>query len=329
MHFARRQSGIALITVLLVFALVTVIAAEVMSRNYRDIHRSARLIDDQQAYQFALSGEQYARQILYRDYIQQRQRGSKADSLEDNWALNFKPFKIEEGEMTISISDDQALFNINNLVTGSGVADPTAAREFRRLLQKLEITTDYTDRIIDWIDTDHRPAGDGAEDSAYDQGYLPANRPMADKTELRLIVGMTVADYLKLAPYVVALPKRVGAQRFDQTKYNINTVGATLLQAISSVSALEAQDVADRQRQGGYDRLDEWLASPQGAALKTISTRLAVGTEFFKVVVKVKYRGRISIITTHLYRDAGTGSLTVIERQIGIGNIPANSTVRS
>ena len=73
MASGSRQRGIALITVLLVFALAAIIASDVASRIYRDIRKTSNLINSKQAYHYALAGEQFARQILFRDYRDEKE----------------------------------------------------------------------------------------------------------------------------------------------------------------------------------------------------------------------------------------------------------------
>ena len=319
MTHRSRESGVALISVLLVFAIAAIIAGEVMFRSYLDIRKTTNFINSKQAYYFALSGEQYARQILRRDFEEEKKRGIYADRLADIWALNFPDFNIEGGEMSIEIHDLQGRFNLNNLVNNSGQVDSAAVADLRRLQQILGLEADYTDRIVDWIDSNKNVFGNGAEDADYNQGYLPANAAMADKTELRLIQGMAIEDYEKLAPLVVALPKVVGEQPVNGTKYNINTVDAKLLEAISSLSAGAAQQVSNRQQKGGYDSLQDWLNSPDGANLGAVSNKIVVKSEFFEIVVTANYQQRITVLTAYLYRDPVDGSITVIKHQLGTG----------
>ena len=80
-----RQRGIALISVLLVFALATVIASEIIARNALDIRKTANYLNSQQAYYYALSGEAYARQLLYRDFSEAN-GSAPSDALTDDWA---------------------------------------------------------------------------------------------------------------------------------------------------------------------------------------------------------------------------------------------------
>lgn len=312
----RRQHGIALISILLVFALATVIAAEMMTRSHRDLRRSQHLFDDKQAWHYALSGEQYARQILYRDFVNGVDKGVVADRLDDIWAANFPPFDIDDGEMEISINDLQGRFNINNLIAGSGAINPDAVATLQRLGARLLVSRDYTASIADWIDRDDSARSGGAELESYTEGQLPANRPLVDTSELRLIHGMQADDYVRMEPFMVAIPKQLGPKSFDITTYNINTVDATLLEAVSGLSSVETKRIEDLQKRGGYDKLSEWLAVA-GPGLNAISHQLSVQSAFFEVVVVARFRDRVCRITTQLYRDPDTGEMTVITRQIG------------
>ena len=194
-----KQQGVALISVLLVFAIATVIASEVISRNYRDIRRTANLISSKQAYHYALAGEAFARQILYRDFDK-----TSTDSLTETWAAELDTFDIDNGSMTIDIVDLQSRFNLNNLIDSEGRLELKAAAQFQRLLSALDIDSNYTARLVDWLDKDTQAMSDGGEDASYGLlDYLPANRPMIDKTELRLLKSWQWGDYEKIKNYVV------------------------------------------------------------------------------------------------------------------------------
>ena len=217
----QQQRGVALISVLLVFALAAIIASEVISRNYRDIRRTANLINGKQAYHYALSGEAFARQILHRDF-----KETQSDTLGDKWAEDLETFDIDDGAMTINIYDLHSRFNINSLIDANGRVDKLAAAQFQRLLDVLAIKGHYTQRLIDWLDSNSVATPDGAEDSAYQfSHYLPANRAMTDKSELRLLLGMSFEDYEKLKSYIVALPKFVDGRQQPTSKFNPNTMG--------------------------------------------------------------------------------------------------------
>lgn len=310
----KQQLGVALISVLLVFAIAAAIAGEVMSRHYRDIRKTANFINGKQAYHFALSGEQYARQVLYRDFDEQRDEQEKFDTLNDIWAANFPAFNIEGGEMFIEVTDLQGRMNINQIAESNNAA---AIEAFRRLGDILALNDDYSDRLLDWLDADNLVSPEGAEDVDYSNGYLPANRAMADVSEMLLLRDMAVEDFLKLQPLLTALPDQIGGKTLPETKYNINTVDAKLLEAIANLTASEAQQVVEQQQRGGHENINNWYSGAIGAKLNAKRHLLTGSSSFFEIRVTVSYQQRIVVLTTQLYRNPEDGSIRIINRQIG------------
>ncbi len=312
------QRGVALITVLLVFALAAIIASDVASRIYRDIRKTGNLINSKQAYHYALAGEQFARQILFRDYDDEK--NLHADALTDTWANIGETFDIEEGVMTIEIIDSHSKFNINNVVDDQGRANLSSLQEFRQLLSVLKIDESVAAKLVDWQDLNQIILKGGAEDDAYQPlGYLAANQPMADRTELRLLYGLSVTDYNKLKDYIVALPLVVGDKKMGTTKYNLNTLDAKIIEALSSsATSGDIDKIIAQQGKGGYDSLSDWSANGYLQRLTGSSSQLGVNSEFFEVIIKVKYDQRVSVLRTQLYRDSSDGKITLLKRQQGI-----------
>ena len=63
-----RQAGVALVSVLLVVAIGTVLAVSMIQEQYASIQISRGYLSRTQANQYALGGEELARQILYADF---------------------------------------------------------------------------------------------------------------------------------------------------------------------------------------------------------------------------------------------------------------------
>ena len=312
MKSVKHQQGVALITVLLVFALAAIITSEVASRNYRDIRKTANLINSKQAYHYALAGEQYARQILFRDYDED----PSSDQFSDNWSDISQIFDIDNGEMTIEISDLQGRFNLNNVVAANGRVNNQALTDFSRLLEALDISTDYAPALVDWLDSNTVATIGGAEDESYQPlNYLTANQPLADRSELRLLTDMRFEDYIRLKDYVVALPHQVKDQQIGTTKYNINTLAAKMVEALSDDSAV---DIMAIQQRGGYSTVNEWVSSGDIGSLSIARNQLKTASEFFEIKVTAVYEQRISIIRSQVYRNNNDGSITLLKRQQGI-----------
>ena len=215
----NRQQGVALITAVLIVALVTTIAVAMASRQQLDIRRSANVFDGDQTWLVVLGGEDYARNVLVEDG-----KNSSDDTLDENWAQPVQ-FPFEQMMLSGQVEDMQGRFNLNNLLDGSGNVDPLALLRFERLLRLFDLDTAIAQAVVDWLDKDidSKPNG-GAEDDYYMQlqpGYRAANRLMVSASELRLVNGVTAEAYEKLAPYIVALP--------GSTEININTASAAVL----------------------------------------------------------------------------------------------------
>ncbi len=283
----RRQSGIALITVLLVFALAAVIATEILQRSQLNLRSVGGLVETRQAYYYALAGEVYARQLLARD-------NGAIDTLTEPWALTREqqPFEIDNGNLQIEIRDLQGRFNLNSVVDASGVAQEGAVARLRRLLSTLQLNANYANEWRDWLDRDQVRAANGAEDPDY-TGYLTAGTAEADISALRLLRSMQPEDYAKLAPHVAVLP-------VSDAPLNINTADAAVLSTIMSES--QAAQVVARQQTGGYRDTAELQ---QGAGVP-----LSVNSSYFEVLVTVNYANRWQRVRTVLRRNTNSGAVT-------------------
>ena len=188
----RGQSGVALITVLLVVAVVTIVCAGLIIRQQLAIRSSANQLHVRQAWHYALGGERLAEAVLRRDL---RQGGENTrepvDHLGEAWARPMTPFKLDDGgELRVRIEDPSGRFNLNGLVRKRKVK-PDSVKQFRRLLATLgmkeEIVQGLPDRLADWLDADQNPQGEqGAEDNQYlleAPAYRAANRSFKDVSE--------------------------------------------------------------------------------------------------------------------------------------------------
>lgn len=283
-----RQRGVALITVMLVFVLVAVIATEMLRRSQLSLRSVGNLIETRQAYYYALGGEAYARQLLAKDAVDGR---DNVDTLNEAWAKTKEqqPFEIENGSMQIEINDLQGRFNLNSIAADAqGVQFNAAALEqFKRLLSILQLNTNYAYLWLDWIDRDAARSANGAEDVDYN-AYKTAGRPEADVSALRLLRSMTPQDYAKLAPHVAVLP-------YDVNLVNVNTADASVLRSLSpTLGEAQVAQIAARQQSGGYRDIAE-IPSLGGASA-------SVNSSFFEVVVTVNYANRWQRVRTVLQR---------------------------
>lgn len=312
----RRQRGVALITVLLVVAIVTVVSAGLIARQQLSIRAVANQVQARQAFQYALGGETLAKAILRRD-IQDAAPGDPAaaiDHLLEAWARPLSAFPIDEGEIRVRIEDLSGRFNLNSLVLNEQ-PDAAALAQFRRLLLRLQITEFYPERLIDWLDRDQELSGElGAEDNAYqllDPPYRTAGRRLYDLSELRLLLGVREEDFQRLAPYVTAaLPPETGL--------NVNTASAMVISSLSDSLSLSAAEAAVEvtRNAGGFKDVAAFLAQPAMSGTQLQGTRLAVRSQFFQATSEVRVGDRRLSLVSVLQREED-GSVQVLYRNLG------------
>lgn len=304
------QRGVALITVLLVVALVSVVSAAIIARQQLAIRSSANQLHVRQAWHYALGGETLAKALLRED-LQQGDPRAPVDHPAEAWAQPLAPFALDEGgELRVRIEDPSGRFNLNSLVR-QGRVDQAALQQFRRLLRSLQIDKPYAERLLDWLDADQEVSGGyGAEDNQYllaQPAYRAANRSLADVSELRLLLEMDAADYRRLLPLVTALPA--------EATLNVNTASAWVLASLAEGLPLDRAKalVAKRGRQG-YPDLPSFLAQLPG--LQVQGQALAVGSEYFQVISEVSVGDRRQVLRSTL-RRAGDGRAYVLSRDLG------------
>lgn len=307
----RRQRGVALITVLLVFALATVIAAEMLRRSQLNLRSVGNLLTTRQAYYYALGGEAFARQVLAQDVIDKH---GDVDTLDESWARigEQQPFDIDNGKMKVAIVDLQGRFNLNSVVDADGARNDAGFGQLQKLLAALQLNANYAAEWLDWVDTGQERTANGAEDVDYAgaNGVVgrTADRPESDISALRQLRSMTAEDYAKLAPHVTVLPLKQlspqGQAMAIDTPLNVNTADEAVLRAI--LGEAQAGQVLARQKSGGYRTVAE-IPQLQGA-------KLDVRSNFFEVLVTVSFDGRWQRLRTVVQRDSQTGVTTVISR---------------
>ncbi|WP_455199543.1 type II secretion system minor pseudopilin GspK [Kaarinaea lacus] len=226
-NLIRRQQGVALITAMLIAALVTVAAVAMASRQTLDMRRTGNMMEVDQAYMYALGMEELAVQVLLKD---KRDTGD-IDTLSEEWAIPLPPTTVEGGVIAGNVVDMQSRFNLNNLVDNQQRPSQDQVRIFQSILQQvsraneeIQISPFMANRVADWIDTNLNALADGAEDLEYlgaDIPYRAANQFMASPSELGAILEMTPQAVDALIPFVSTLP--------IPTAINVNTAPAEIL----------------------------------------------------------------------------------------------------
>lgn len=321
----RKESGAALLTVLLLVAVMSVVAAAALER----VTLATRLTGNAgalgQARAFSDAAETIAR-MRVTDLVR-AQPGRT--SLRGNWLGRPQSLPVPQGSATARVFDGGNCFNLNSVVSGKSetvfTVRPSGVSQFQALMRALGIPANQAQMVAtslaDWIDTDDVPQPGGAEDSVYlgrPVPYRTANRLMVDASELRVVNGVTPAIYQILQPWVCALPTS------DLSPININTLLPTqaplFAMLLPGMSVDQARQYLAQRPGDGYGGLPEFWRMPQQAGFTPegeVNQQVKLTTRWFRVEILVQIGGT-EVNETALI-DAQPSPAVIVRRQWGEG----------
>jgi general secretion pathway protein K len=306
----QQQSGVALLTVLLVLALVSITAVNLAEQQQFSVRRSELLIHRQQAKHYLLGAERWSLAILRRD-----RDANDTDHEDENWAQTPPTLPVIGGYVSGQLSDLQARFNLNNLLDPENNIDERQLQLFSRLLEYLNVPAGIATAVADWLDEDSQLRfPDGAEDSDYLLAAIPslaANQRFADLSELRLIKGVDNDIYRRLRPFVSALPGNV--------PININTASVQLLAALDpGLDEATAQGLVDNRKQQAFDTVEAFLLATRLPEPQIKPEDISVSSDYFLLSAEAQVGSAQARLHSVLNRAVQQG--IVISRNYGAGD---------
>lgn len=306
-----RERGVALITAMLIMALVTTLVFSLEWDNSLDLRRTYVSMYREEAIQAALGAESWVLTILRQDA-----QDSSTDHLGELWASELPvlplggPGDSIQGEIYGQIEDLQGRFNINNLIDAKGEIDKESLQQFQRLLIALDLDPRLAGIAADWIDADQNASfPDGAEDAIY-TGLIPPyrtpNQIIASTSELAALDGADKATLDILEPHITALPGR--------TAINVNTATGPVLQSLDP--DLTAADVEGLLTQRGDTGFTDIQTTFSALVKPDVLNQLAETSDYFrlKVIVRVD---TVRITFFSVLERSQQGDMTPILRSLG------------
>ncbi|MGL5007305.1 MAG: type II secretion system minor pseudopilin GspK [Plesiomonas sp.] len=326
------RSGMALIVVLMLLAILTVLASQLTVRLQQQIRRAENQQLYTQAYWYAMSSEALAISVLNASLSDE-----KRVHLGQPWAVGKQRFPLDQGSITTELVDMQSCFNLNAFAglkhPEGSIERPLLAKQLLALLSSISINDKQldnyqaeviTDSVWEFVDTNSTVDTQyGVEDSHYlglPVPYLAPNTLLADISELRAVNGVDATIYQAIVPYVCALPEK-------KLEININTLTedrALLLQALFTphLSLEQAKRaIGDRPRDGWID-VQAFLNSPIIAGLdpevkKAVTPMLTVNSHYFLLTSHAQ-NGRIELtLRSGLAKDKKESTFYVLRHQLG------------
>jgi general secretion pathway protein K len=317
-----QQTGIALISAVLVVAMTSIVAVAMTHRLQLSTHRTANVLTADQRYLYTLGSEAWARGQLFRDLA----ADEPYDALNEDWAKELPLTVLEEGQVFAKTIDLQSRFNLNNLyredVTESDAQNETALQleMFQRLLSLLELDQSIAQATADWLDRDIQPLfPDGAEDIEYlglTPPYRTGNTMMGDISEIRLVKGVTREAYEKMKPHIVALP--------EKTSLNINTASDILLRVMfQALDESSVESIINEREETPYpdisafmNSLKKLVSEDDALNLSNLEPLISVSSNYFQLETTVRMDNVDHTLFSLLHKDQ-TG-VWVIARTLGI-----------
>ncbi len=299
----RRERGLAAITAILIVAVAASAATLMLAQQSAMLDQTMLVATRAQADLYARAGLDWARGILMED----ARTAGAIDTLEEGWAKPIVGLPVERAIVAGAIADEQAKFNLNNLLKGTQKS-PEDMEVFKRLLESLALDPGLRDAVLDWIDPDSDlTSASGAEDAYYlslRRPYRAANQPMVQVEELYRVRGFDAATVAKLRPHVTALPGR--------TSVNVNTAGATVLAALLPEVSTDriSRFIVERRTKplATKQEIIQWAKAVPAAA---VNDGLDVKSAFFSVRIQVA-QDDVELATDALVQRLPNGAANVV-----------------
>ena len=264
-----------LVNILALIALASAIVAMMLTDQEQGVDRGLRFREASQAAVLARAGEMSAVVALRRDFLEAPQ----TDHLREPWAKVIQQqTAIGGGTFTLSISDAQSRFNLNNL----GQAGAVPATAVAPMAAALQLDPALLARI-------------GAA--------IQETGPLLSLSQLRDL-GVDEATMRRLAPLVTVLP--------GSTTVNVNTASEALLALLTGSPAAARMLVLQRDRAGFLTPEDInalSLSLPPGSGFTSshywVRTTVTIGDTsqtLTSLVMRVTTDGRPQVVTLGRWR---------------------------
>jgi len=312
----RQQRGVAMMVAILLVAFGTILAAAIAFKSAMAARRSAATMSMDQSLLVAEAAEALAGYALRED----AKTGSKTDDPAEAWNQPIGPVEVMPGIILEAyLEDATGKFNLNSLVapdaTGKEAVDLVALEKLEGILQQAGVETKWASLIADWIDPDSQPLPDGAEDSLYatqDPPYRAPNTFITSPAELMALPGFGRENYLKLAPFVTALPR--------DAAINVCTAPGVVLDALVGPTeksyGTDPEALAKSRENGCFPTLQAYEQSFGGQASpdwQKVQNRVSEASNYFRLTSIVTIGSAEFTLYSLLQRD-GQNQIHVVTR---------------
>jgi general secretion pathway protein K len=266
-HAPGKEKGIAVITAILIAAMVASLAFALSTRERLWLNQMENRNDLSTAQSVAFSAIDLARLTLRDDM-----RTTQVDHLLEPWTVPGLPINVEEGKVAGRLSELQGRFNLFNL-QNSGEISEAGVIALQRLLAARDLPTDWAEKMARAMA--NQAALIEQQLSATPGGAWDDLLPLANLAELADLTGIEAGKLAVLEPLVVILP--------ETTAVNVNFASPDVLMAITpGLSASEADQIVSRRAAAYFKNVHEYLnALPERLRRQAPAAAYTVESQYF------------------------------------------------
>ena len=264
------QRGIAVITAILIAALVASLAFALSGRQRQWLNLVDHRNDLLAAQAMALSAIDLARLTLRDDM-----RNNQVDHLLESWTIPVPAVNVETGKVGGLLVEQQGKFNLFTLQS-SGKVNEAGLLALQRLLSTRNLPTDWAEKLAQAL----------AVQAAQWQRYLlAANKvslqtvlkplPVANLSELAELAGIEKGKLAELDDLVTILP--------ESTSVNVNFAPPEVLMAVTpGLSLKEAERLVSRRTTSHFKSGQDFVNNlPENLRTSAKSANYTVESQYF------------------------------------------------
>jgi len=219
---ASKQKGFALLTVLLIVALVATLSSQLIYQQHLNLKRSTNMLHQAQSLSVAWGLEGWIKYGLKLDA-----KNNQVDHLQELWAEPLVSVPFEDGEISGQLYDLQGRINLNNVQASDQAQREAWQKLIDRWAVSVGLETPLAEVLTDWVDSDEDRLPGGAESDAYllmQPPYRAANQSLVMLEELKKLQGFQKIAY---EPWQVI--KNSATTLPTVTPINVNTASKNVL----------------------------------------------------------------------------------------------------
>jgi general secretion pathway protein K len=305
----RRERGVALLTVLLGIALMTLIIVDFAMSAGLGFVSAANQANELRAYYLARSGLNVGLALLAQDERTDVQSQSPVDTLDDSWALPYPVMTLQGGTVSLSIVDETRKLSINAMVDpGNGAPNEPAVLRMERLFTILDVDSKLIPSIVEWISPANGSLGSAGAD--YYMGlrppYQPRGGPMPTIGDLQMVKGVDEAVFNRLRLFLTVMP---------ENQVNANTASPQVLASLEPelmANQKIVEEIVAARAIRPFAKVEDLIndipgVGPFAPRLKQV---LTTRSQFFTIVGMGTYAGARKIVAGTFHREtSGIGTL--------------------